>query len=518
MNAEQTPGNPTGDSLKKRYAYKIGTNLFGSLIGGVTQMIIPRSLGAAGYGNFNFLTNFFGQTFEFLDSGCSAGFYSKLAQRPRETGLIRFNWGILLMISLLISLGVLASSALHLGPQIWPGQDFHFVVMAALWVFFSRTSTALGQMIDAHGLTVQGEIARMRQNAGGFLVILGLFLMDRLHLTQFFVAEYALFFLLGILFWKILKNASINAFPQEPLGPQRIKSYSKEFYNYAAPIAALSFASLFVNLGDRWLLQKFGGAREQGFYSLSYQVGAICFLLTGAMAPLLTQEFSKAFGSQDKETLKKLFVRTIPTLYALAAFFGVFSAIQAGKVGPVMGGEQFRGAAEAIGIMSLYPLHQTYGQLSGSLFYATGQTKLYRNISLATSLIALPVTFFLIGPKNLWGLALGSTGLAVKMVLIQFVTINIQLWYNTRYLGLSFVKLLGHQLYCAGALAVFAWISKGAADLWIKNPFFSLVTSGLLYSSLVLLATITRPSLFYLSPGDIDFLRQKIRSALSGQR
>ena len=127
---------------------------------------------------------------------------------------------------------------------------------------------------------------------------------------------------------------------------------------------------------DRWLLQVFSGSVQQGLYGLSYQIGAICFLFTGAMTPLITREFSIAYAKQDIPHMAYLFRRYIPLLYGIAAFFSCFIAMQAENVAYIFGGAKFHDAALAIAIMSLYPIHQTYGQLGSSVFYATAQTRL----------------------------------------------------------------------------------------------------------------------------------------------
>ena len=108
-----------------------------------------------------------------------------------------------------------------------------------------------------------------------------------------------------------------------------------------------------------------------------------------------------------------------------------------------MGGESFKGAAVIpIALMSLYPIHQTYGQLNSAVYFATGRTKLYRNIGLVIKIFGLFVVYLFLAPKAQLGLNMGSTGLALKMVIVQLVGQNILLWFNTGFLKISFMKLL----------------------------------------------------------------------------
>ena len=90
------------DSLNKRYAFKLSVSLVGLPIGLVTQSILPRMLGPVVYGNFGFVTSFFSQAIGFLYAGPSAGFYSKLSQRPSELGLVQFFGGFVGAVSMLV--------------------------------------------------------------------------------------------------------------------------------------------------------------------------------------------------------------------------------------------------------------------------------------------------------------------------------------------------------------------------------------------------------------------------------
>ena len=87
--ANNAPGGHE-DSFRKRYFFKVLTNLVGLVIGVVTQSLIPRGLGPKAYGDFSFLSSFFFQVVGFLDMSTSMGFYTKLCQRPREYALTSF--------------------------------------------------------------------------------------------------------------------------------------------------------------------------------------------------------------------------------------------------------------------------------------------------------------------------------------------------------------------------------------------------------------------------------------------
>ena len=496
------------DSLKKRYFYKLVANLIGLPISIVIQSIIPRGLGPSAYGDFTFLTNFFTKVTGFFDAGTSIGFYTKLSQRQNDKGLIKFYWHFILFISLLILLVIPLIFLFNKQELLLPGQSKKYIYMALVFSLLTWASQIINKIVDAYGYTTNGEIIRVSQKILALLLIILLFINNKLNLTSFFIYSYIVLIVLSLGWWFILKKNGVSLFPKVRLKFFQWKGYLKEFYHYSHPLITYSFVGLLVGILDIWLLQKFAGSVQQGFYGLSYKIASICFLFAGAMTPLITREFSIAYIKNDILEMRRLFIRYIPMIYAVVAFFAVFLSINAQKVSFIFGGEEFKESALAITIMSLYPIHQTYGQLSGSVFYATGQTKIYRNIGISIMLIGLPVTFLLIAPKNLFGLNLGSVGLVLKMVVLQFIGVNIQLWFNAKYLKLSFIKLFSHQLYTIVTFAAVSYISFLVGDYLSNGLIISFFISGSLYA-------IFSIALLYLLPVLIFSSRREIKQYIS---
>jgi hypothetical protein len=208
-----------------------------------------------------------------------------------------------------------------------------------------------------------------------------------------------------------------------------------------------------------------------------------------------------------------LFRRYIPPLYGVAAYFSCFLAMQAKNVAYIIGGAKFIDASLAIAIMAFYPIHQTYGQLSSSVFFATAQTRLYRNISITFTIIGLPITYFLIAPVNLMGLDAGSTGLAIKMVLIQFIGVNVELYFNSMFLKLSFWKYFTHQIVCVGCLLSTAFLSLKLVDYLhiFSNMLFNFLLNGVIYTILVVGLIYFVPVLLGLTRGDIRTFSRSVR-------
>lgn len=173
-------------SLKRRYVAKLATNLVGLVINMVTQAIIPRGLGPKAYGDFSFLSNFFTQLVNFFDMGTSTCFYTKLSQRQRDIGIISFYIGFVIFASIAVTTLVVIISFMPVSVKIWPGQLMLFVYLAAIWGIFSWFTQILNKIVDAFGLTVPAEIAKIAQKLLGVILVLGLFVSNYLNLSNFF--------------------------------------------------------------------------------------------------------------------------------------------------------------------------------------------------------------------------------------------------------------------------------------------------------------------------------------------
>lgn len=496
-------------SLRKRYLYKLSGNLLGAFINIVIQAIIPRGLGPKAYGDFNFLTNFFTQVVNFLEMGTSTCFYTKLSQRPKESGLVIFYiyfTGLVLFCTIGL---VIISFLTPANTKFWPGQEMFFVYLAAGWGFLTWAVQVLNQMSDAYGLTGYSEFVRILQKVSGVAMIVILYRFHQLNLANFFYYNYVILFFLGLALVWVIGLGDFPLWRHWKLSRDRIKAYSIEFYHYSHPLFIYVLVGLVVNIMDRWLLQIYGGSIHQGFYSLAYQIGTICFLFTGALTPLLLREFSISFSKQDLPEMGRLFRRYIPLLCSITAYFSAFIVLQARNVIYIMGGSNFDDAVKPVAIMAFYPIYQTYGQLSGSVFYAAGQTSLYRNIGVLFMLIGLPVTYFFIAPVDKFGLNLGSTGLAVKMVLLQVIGVNVQLYFNAKFLKLSFWKYVGHQLFSVGCMlscaAVATFLVNHALGSYV-NVVTSFVLAGFFYTLLVGCLVYYKPVVFGLKSEDIRSL------------
>lgn len=514
--SEIAPGRDTGvgqnggaidtASLKKRYFYKLLANFVSLVASVVSAGIVPRGLGPKAYGDFNFLSNFFGLAFGFLDMGTSTCFYTRLSQRQKELGLVSFYFRFIAAAAALLLVFVLTMHMSGLYVHIWPAQMPRFIYFATIWALLSWFMQILSQMTDAYGLTIPAEIARLSQRILSVGLLVGLYLAHLLTLTIYFFYYFVMLLALIAVLLQILRPRVPLSQDTWKLSREKTRAYMREFYAYTQPLFVYSVVTVGVNLLERWLLQRYGGSVQQGFFGFSFRIAGVCLLSTTAMTPLLLREFSVAIGNADMDRMRRLFQRWGLAVFSLASFFACFVAVQPANIVHILGGRGYAEAAAAVSVMAFHPIYETCSHLSSSVFLAAGQTRLYRNIGISTLLLGLPVTYLLIAPRAQFGLDTGAFGLAMKTVGVAFLSANVMLFFSTRFLKLNFWKYVAQQLAALATLMTLAGaVTFGAAHVpWLREKIVTtFLVSGIAYSLAVVGVGLVMPRIFGLEREDV---------------
>jgi len=501
-------------TLARRYAFKLLANMASVPVYLVMEAILPRALGPQMYGNYSFATSLFQQMSGFLDMGTSTCFYNALSRRQHETGLAAFYLRICLAVACVCLLAALLMQIPDIGSRIMPGVPLWLAPLAAGWAFLTWWGRVLRSMNDALGATVASEMLRTLISLLSVLFLGGLFWLQALDIHSLFVQQYLMLGAMAVGFWMVSRRhwrAQDVLFTLQ-LSRAHYRVYSHEFFNYSHPLFVQALLSFVMLTAERWLLQCFDGSAEQGFFALSQKVSMACFLFVSAMTPLVMRELSIAWGAQDREAMGRLLTRFAPLLYVIAAYFSCFTLAEGAALVHIFGGADFAAAILPVQIMALYPLHQAYGQLAGSVFHATGRTRILRNITALECLYGFATAWFLLAPSPFWGLDLGATGLAVKTVAVQCLTVNLYLWLASRFIPICFWRNLAHQIWSLGLLLGLAFacrqltLSLGLGD---GTSLWRFLACGLLYSLAVAACCLAWPQVLGLSRQDMRELRTR---------
>jgi O-antigen/teichoic acid export membrane protein len=465
LSGSATQSVPPGSagSLARRYGYKLMATLAAALTGVGVDSFASRALGPTDYGNFYYLQQFFFYIFAFLSGSVSLGFVTRAARRPASKSFALAYASCLLLAPLVMEVFILAAFRLGYGEGIWTGLGAALVQLGSLsafLMFLAREGTSVG---DAYGLTVRLETIRTVQRVVAFLLILSLYLANRLDLWTFFVYTCAVNGALAAWLFLAIRRQGAFRFPRR-LRRTRLAVAGTYLFRYSAPLLTFSLVVTLVGLFDRWLLQNVAGGADQGYYSLAYQISQMMLLLIGAFIPLLMREMSIAHGSGDRGRLARIFSQVIKNLYFVAAFGACFVAVFCDKVSILIGGQLFAASAFPLALVVLATMHRTYGQVTSTLYYATGQTRFYRNVAVAVTLIGMALSVVLIGPRRWFGLEMGAEGLAIKTFLLEIVNANLIAYFSCRYLNLPFRQFVLHQVGCAGFFLGIAAVLRVATN------------------------------------------------------
>ena len=433
----------TVDSIKKRYIYKLSTNLVGFIISIATAGMVPRALGVNNYGNFNFVTNMLSQLINLLDMRTSTCFYTRLSQNNKDQKLITFYGRFSFII---IGILILSTSAIiiftPIRNSILPGQTSLMIYCCLLYVIITWLLEQTIRIMDARGLTVFLEKNRIINKAGGCLILYTLYRIKHLNLSTFFIFQYITLGLLIIIYAVYLARKGYPILIFSKLSKIDIKLNIHHFLIYTSPLALYVIINFFSSIFDRWILQVCGGSYEQGLYSFSFTFSNYCFIFVTALIPIFTRELSIASVQNEISKMAKLFRQYVPLLYAITAYFCCFIFIQAKELISIFGGVEYTGAVMSLRILAFYPLVSTYSNLNGSVIYANGRTNIFLKLTLFFTPLGIIIGYLLIAKFNM-----GAVGLSIKNISLEFISVCIILWINSKFLHLKFFKFLLHMLF-----------------------------------------------------------------------
>ncbi|SFV75420.1 Membrane protein involved in the export of O-antigen, teichoic acid lipoteichoic acids [hydrothermal vent metagenome] len=437
--------------------------------------------------------------------GSSMAFFTKISANHQRKELITFYFFYAFVILVILFLFVFLLQSFGYINHFLPNISLLYIYMGLLFSFLTWLMQIFIKISDAYALTASVELIKIGHKILSLLFLFYLIYFTAFHLDTYFYFQYIAFIsLFFILIWLFIKKGILKNIPFKIQNP---KSIIQEFIEYCHPLVAYSMLGLLIGFLNIWMLQKYGGSIQTGFYGLAYSLAAICFLFTSAMTPIITREFSKAYGENNLKKMGELFLRYIPMLYSISAYFGVFIAMQSENVLAIFTDAKFFEAKSVLVIMALYPIHQTYGQLSGSIFYATENTKLYRNIAFFTQPFMLFLSYLFIVQFQL-----GAIGLALSMVISQFMSVNIGLYFNTKFLHLNNRYFVLHQLY---SILFFVVLSYIASHLFsFESNVVEFLVSGFLYTIFVIIFTYIFPQVFAITKDEIKASLLGVKSVI----
>lgn len=464
-------------------------------------MLVARGLGPEQYGTMMFLLGTFTALRQLLDMGSSTAFFTFLSQRQRSRRFVGwyFVWlGVQFFLPLLV-VGLLFPAAWV--DLIWNGEQRSLVILAFLVAFMQSVLwTAVLQI---------GESQRLTRRVQGVAVAIA-----AMHLL-FMVATWwggwlsvRLIFSLTIIEWSIaVLLVLIRAhFLEMPDRSDTLNSVFFEFWRYCSPLIPFAWVGFAHEFADRWLLQTYAGSVQQAYYSVAYQFGAIAAIATSSILNIFWKEIAEAHHQNNRERVAMLYRQVSRGLFFVAAAGAGFLAPWAEDILHITLGASYVGGAATLMLMFFYPLHQSMGQIGGTMAYATGRVAVYVKLGMVFMATSIVVTYFALADAGapLPGLGLGSLGLAGKMVVMQILSVNALAWYLARSLEIKFDWFFqpAAALACLGAGLLAYGVAHALFDMG-SQIWLAFLVAGLIYGVMLLTLIAMAPSLAGLRRADL---------------
>jgi O-antigen/teichoic acid export membrane protein len=313
---------------------------------------------------------------------------------------------------------------------------------------------------------------------------------------------------------EILHKGYVN--DEESSGLNTLGSY----WTYCRPLLIYVLISFVYEFTDKWMLQKFAGAHEQGYYQLAYQVAAIALIATSSILRIFWKEIAEANLYQDKDKIYKLYFKMSRGLVMLGAILSGFIIPWTKQILGVLMGSAYSMAWPVVAIMFLYPIHQALGQINGTMLLACERTKTYMLSGSLIMLLSIAISYLMQAPRTyiIPGLALGAIGVALKMVIMNIVGVNIQSWLIARYSQWKFdwgYQVVGIILmigagYLAKWLTTLIWNIE-QLNFTFRALFFPLTVCGILYLIFAMVLVLFLPWLVGSNKEEVSSLWSKTK-------
>jgi O-antigen/teichoic acid export membrane protein len=494
-------------SIRARFGFSLLANLSKAAFTFGTGMLVARSLGPGHYGTMTFLLGTFAAARQLLDMGSSTAFFTFLSQRPRGRRFVfwYFAWlGVQFLVPLLFVGLLLPEAWLAL---IWKGEQRSLVLLAFLAAYLQ--SVLWGAVLQ------MGESQRLTRSVQGVALAIAL-----VHFVLMVMAWWGgwldirwLFVVMSIE-WGIavVVIAKQLRFPTVSDEPDTLKSVASEFWRYCMPLIPYAWLGFVYEFADRWLLQNYAGSVQQAYYAVAYQFGAIAAIATSSILSIFWKEIAEAHHQRNDERVAMLYRRVSRGLFfASAAVAGFFVPWSEDILRLILGPAYVSGAA-TLTIMFLYPLHQSMGQIGGTMLLATGRVRAQVILGMCFMAASIVVSYFLLAPATapIPGLGLNSIGLAGKMVVMQFLGVNMVAFYLARNMKIDFdwtyQPLSGIGCVAAGWLAYTStqWLVADSAYILL-----SMLVACIFYAVMLLAVVGFNPGLAGLQRSDFSNVLSK---------
>lgn len=493
-----------------RFLFSLATSCFRGLSTLAIGILLARYLGIDDYGNLAFLVATSLAVKQLIDFGASSAFFTFLSQKKRKKSFVWKFWVFFFgkyILTIFIVFVALPNSTFDL---IWQDNSEKSVILAILAIGlqadFWPTSS---QLLESQRSTILSQVIFTITQIAHILLVILLNYIGMLSISSYFLMVSILWCLAGV--FAFVKYRVQTDEDEDGIGNVNLKKYIR----YCAPIIPVIFMSFCIEFIDKWMLQRYGGAREQAFFSVASQISSVSLVITASFIKIFWKEIAELMHREDDSKAKLFYLNTRNVIYLIGCAIACSMIPVSGELLSALYGTVYSAAALPLTIMAIYSVQQSLGQIDSAFLMASEKT----NIGLISNIILFPICIILsilfISDLNFFGyelgLNLGASGLAIKLVITQFISIMVM-----SYLIQKFYKLRFNYFY---QLRVpFIFISIGIAikffivDILVLNGAKTIVC-GMVSLVMCLGLSIICPRFFLLKDRWLHLLLQNLKKS-----
>jgi O-antigen/teichoic acid export membrane protein len=421
-------------------------------------VLLARGLGPEEYGVFAFLISSFMALRGLLDMGTSSAFFTFISKVTRARSYVLY-YCLWLLLQFLVSFTIIAVLLPDAWiDRLWAGEGLHRVLAAFTAVFIqSQIWQMVAQLGESQRLTTKVQLVNLAVAIVHLCLIGGFFAFDTISIERVFLfiaIEFSVATLVAFTTFSITYSKNETS----------AKEMWQEYWVYCLPLIPYAWMSVVASFADRWLLQQYGGAREQAYYAVATMFGSLSLLTAMSVMRIVWKEIAEAHDKGDRKKVASLYYRANRMLFVFAALVSGFLIPWVPQIIELTLGEQYQSGVVVMVLMFLYPIHQSIGQLNGTMYYALEMTGPYVVIGIVTMVVSTVLAYVLMAPPSslVPGFGLASNGLAVKMILVQFVSVNFSIWWMSRKMDWDF-----QVWYQFGGILLF--LGLGLSTYWLVH-------------------------------------------------
>lgn len=498
------------NNIKKRIVISFLANSFRGVSTVLVGILLARFLGSQNYGELLFLIASSMAVKQLLDFGSSSAFFTFLSQETRPAKFLAQFWIFFFgkyVLSILVIIFILPDS---LKSNIFMGNSSMAIIIAIVTIALqSDFWPVASQILESQRKTILAQLIFVFSQLIQLAFIIGSHYLGFLSVVNYLIFIGILWFIAGLM-------AIIFYDFTGYIESKKSKSISiKDYLKYCLPIAPIIFISFIAEFLDKWMLQNYGGSSQQAFLAVSVQVASLSLLLTAT--------FIKIFWKEVAEALHHNRIQSAITIYCGARRIVFFiSALISGACIPwtsqilfLLYGKNYILAEFPLVFLMLYSIHQSIGQVDSVFLLASSKTRVGLKMSILLMPLGILMTFIFLSNPNIfiWGLGLGATGLAIKMVVSQLISVNVMGYLIQKEFGIKFTYLDQIQVICV-------FVALGFLVKLILLTFFALeqylfILGICLYFFAILLLARFSPGIICLPSDWVQILRKYLPINLS---